>query len=304
MIILNKIMINHKCIKNETIYASLKVENVLFSADELEDYIYKYVLSKENIKYIFCDDNPSHRKYANMYKRFLPPDDCTDIPAYVDKMMKENNHKNFYSFFAEALLPLAYRDVYGYELEEAAIDITQTLIDTNSGVDGCLYDKKNNIFILGEAKFYKDFAEGLNQIIIDFTKNGSFINKLDSLYRKMRNNTEMDCIILKQLGKNIIDEYSLKEFLNLKIGFSGFVLHEVSSIDISNINDDSFYDKYLINVSDLKSNIIKNYQDLEKYNYKISMFHFFVKSKRDLIIKIINYAKYVMEGVLKNGENF
>lgn len=295
---MGKIVINHTVSKEETLYGSLKIDEVIFDANEMEEFIYKYVLTKENLEYIFCDKVTKPRDYFLMIKRFLPSETVLDIEKYVDDKTKEN--KAFYSFFAEALLPIAYKDVYGYSLQEAAIGITQTLTDTNSGVDGCLYDSDKNVFVIGEAKFYKSFCEGISNIIDDFTEKGSVANKLDSLYKKMMYNKDMDCIILKKLGKNETRDYSLNEFLKLKIGLAGFVLHEDSSIDLANINNDDFYDKYPICSDDIFTNILKNGLDISGFNCTITIFHFIIHSKRDLIIKCIKYASKIKEEIMKN----
>lgn len=294
---MNKITINHFVKKEEVILGSLKVTNIIFDAKAIEDYLYKYVLTKENLEYIFCDSSINSKRYSKMLKRFVPSFEFNDasLSKYIDDISSKN--KSFYSFFAEALLPLVYRDVYNYDLKSAAIDINQTLIDTNSGADSCLYDKSNNAFVLGEAKFYQSFDAGLTKIIKNFIKDKSIINKLDSLSRTLGNNDESNSIIIKSLNKKELDEYSLKEFLSLNLIFSGFVLHEASSIDLSKINNDDFYEAYGITVDDVKNNIDKNINFLPQSTYKVVMFHFFVESKKNLIFKCIKHARDLMEGI-------
>lgn len=290
---MNKIKINNYIQRKKTVFGSLKVENVLFNGIDIEEYLYKYVLDKNNLEYIFCNKVYEIRDYYRMLNRFIPSRSVINIEDFVDENLKCN--KGFYSFFAEALLPLVYRDIYGFELKEAAIDITQTLIDQSTGVDGCLYDKENAVFIAGEAKFYKDFEDGLKSIISNLVSSNSIINKLGSLKRKMQHNDEMDHIILKQLGKDELIDYTLEEFLKLKIRFAGFVLHEESSINISAINNNDFYDKFWIYSQDVLNNIVSNGLNISDFDCEITIFHFFVNSKRNLIIKCINYANEMKE---------
>lgn len=296
---MEKIVINHHIVKEETIYGSLKFNNVIFNASAIENYLLEYVLDKTNLEYIFCSDCSSDKEYLRMLERFEPKTKVSDVQTYVISKMASN--KSFYSFFSEALLPLVYRDIYNYELQAAALDINHTLVDTETGADSCLFDKSKNAFVLGEAKFYKSFDEGLKKIISNFKKDNSLINKLENLRNTLRNNDKSDAIILNTLGKEWLDEYSLEEFLGLNINFAGLVLHEAESIDMSKINDDNFYDNYVINATEIYDNLKSLSLNKDKCNFTITLFHFFIDSKKEMIIKCINKAKELKE-IVRNGK--
>lgn len=87
---------------------------------------------------------------------------------------------------------------------------------------------------LGEAKFYKEFSDGLNKIIEDFTSKKGFLNKLSSFYKHCKNNPQSKSIIIKQLGKTTLMVINLDEFLSLDIIMQGlfFISTEVSLINI------------------------------------------------------------------------
>lgn len=101
----------------------------------------------------------------NIYKRFKPRSKITtDIDKFVEENIRTN--KSFYSFLAEGILGLIFRDIYGYRLAKGVIDIGATLADSHTGVDACMYNLEHNIIVLGEAKFYESLSGGMNQRIV------------------------------------------------------------------------------------------------------------------------------------------
>lgn len=275
----------YKVLKDkETEFASLNIENVILDAIKLEEYLCEYLLLRENLAFVFCEPTTNQRNYQLMLKRFLPRERPTNIDKFVNTELDKN--KAFYSFLAEAILPLAYRDIYGYKLASAAIDIKQTLTDTSTGADACMFDEKG-IFVLGEAKFYKSLKLGLDEIIANFKEKRGFINKLDNLNRNFSNNSQTNSLIIRQLGKDAACEYEFHEFLKLPIYFSGFVLHELGERKFEDFKSDIFYDSYDINVSSILANLKRNYPNIENGNFHISMFHFPINSKEKLISKMI-----------------
>lgn len=275
----------YKVLKDkETEFASLNIENVILDSIKLEEYLCEYLLQKENLAFIFCEPITNQRNYQLMLRRFLPREPPTNIDEFV--LTELNKNKAFYSFLAEAILPLVYRDIYGYQLASAAIDIKQTLTDTSTGADACMFDEKG-IFVLGEAKFYKSLKLGLDEIIANFKEKKGFINKLDNLNRNFSNNSQTNSLIIRQLGKDAAREYEFQEFLKLPIYFSGFVLHELGERKFEDFKSDIFYDSYDINASSILANLKREYSNIKNVNFHISMFHFPINSKEKLISKTI-----------------
>lgn len=282
---MDKICCFYKVIKDrQTEFASLNIENIILDAIKLEEYLCEYVLLKDNLSFIFCESETNHKNYQLMLNRFLPRDRPSNIDEFV--ITKLNKNKAFYSFLAEAVLPLAYRDIYGYRLASAAIDIKQTLTDVSTGADACMFDEKG-VFVLGEAKFYKSLKTGLDEIIANFKEKKGFINKLDNLNRNFANNYKTNSLIVRRLGKDTTYEYGFQEFLKLPIYFSGFVLHEIGGRKFEDYKSDIFYNSYDINASAILANLKSEYPNVENGNFHISMFHFPINSKEKLISKII-----------------
>ena len=147
----------------KTSYGVLSIDNINISPEKLEEYCSEILFPKTNLEFIFNKKINCNEDFVAMLELFLPIDVDKDIKTYIEE--KVNKNVNFYSFFAEALLAVAFRDIYNYKLVSAAVDINDTLVDSHTGADACLYDEKNNIMILGEAKFYKILSDGLDKII-------------------------------------------------------------------------------------------------------------------------------------------
>lgn len=292
---MEKIGINKKFefVQNKSSFGSLKVENVCFTANALEDYIYKYILNEENLKFIFCEKNYNNSKKNIMLRRFVPPYKPDDISKYVDEEIEK--HNSFYSFLAEALLPIVYRDVYGCKLSAAAVDEDKTLIDTETGADACLFDKKNKTIILGEAKFYKDLNDGFNKIIKNFSEENSLFNKIDNLIRKTKNSSMARSFLIKCFGERQYEKYTFDEFISLRFGFFGFVLHELGNTNIEIFDSSEFYDKYDISDQKINYNLKKSFSLQKTLDCYVVMFHFFIDSKKNLIKKTIEYAYKLLE---------
>lgn len=270
-----------------TKYGSISIENVKFNPFELQKVLPQIVLDDENLKYMFAEKELNKFKKTNIFKRFIPKDIKTNVTHdYVTRAIKSN--KNFYSFLAEGILGLVYKDLYNYNLSKGLIDVLDTVNDTHTGVDACMYDKDNGVIILGEAKFYEDLNLGINKIIEDFTEK-KIKNKIESLLIATENNVLSNEIVIKNLEKDNYDPYTLQEFLNQKIIFAGFVLH--SEINVDNYGKNNFYDNYFITSEMLKENIKKSLAINEiKAEYYIVIVHLPIKDKKELIIKTIELA--------------
>lgn len=277
-----------------TKFGSICIENIKFNPDDLQEALPQIVFEEENLKFMFSETELDSFKSLNIFKRFIPKSAPSELTVDYISNSISNNH-NFYSFLAEGILGLVYRDLYKYQLSKGLIDVLDTENDTHTGVDACMYDKENNVIILGEAKFYDSFNAGINKIIDDFTEK-NIKNKIESLVRSAENNRTANEIVIKNIEKQNYEEYSLEEFLNQKIVFAGFVLH--SATNVKNYDLETFYDGYNIDSEMLKENIKKslNVGEIEA-DYHIVIVHLPIKDKKELIIKIIEIAKEKVRGL-------
>lgn len=290
----------HRVYKEEfkTEYSSINFEGYSFDVGKMEKYLSEYVLSRENLRFIFCENSNeiSFRKLQKMLSRFLPSDDSIKSVNDISKKIKEDS--SYYSFLAEAILPLVYRDIYGFNLISSAIDINMTLTDTVTGADACMYDSEKKTFVLGEAKFYKNFNQGMNAIINNFTGKDGFINKLNSLYRHSQNNDITNALIIRELGKESTFEFSFTDFLKLSLHFAGFVLHEVGSLTEGKIKDDALYDSFSLSAKAIMTNIQRIQPLYANENIGISLLHFPIESKNGLIEKVIENCRKTKEKLI------
>lgn len=277
--------IYNEIIKTE--YGSICIKNIIFDPSKIEAELPLLLFRDDNLKYMFAENKLNNFKKRNILKRFIPKERIKN--ALSDYINIQMSNVNFYSFLAEGILTLAFRDIYNYNLACGVIDVTDTLKDTHTGVDSCMYSVENQIIILGEAKFYSDVNKGINSIISDF-KTKNIRNKLESLQAKAENNEESYNIIIKNLENNNYDGFSLAEFLKQKIIFAGFVLH--SEKNSKPDYDTKFYDKFDISIENLAQNIEKCINcSVSKENYEIVLIHLPINDKKDLIEKVINKAK-------------
>ena len=272
----------------KTTFGSICVRNIIFDPNEIEKALPDIVFNDENLMHMFAEDDLSELKKRNIYKRFAPrTQNALELEQFVDNGLASN--KNFYSFLAEGILSLIFRDIYDYQLAKGVIDVNDTLNDTHTGVDACMYNLENNVIVLGEAKFYGDLSAGLTEIIKDFTQK-NIKNKLESLQIATEICLESSSIIIKNLGSNAYEELTIEQFINQKIIFAGFVLHSESSVSKYGNND--FYDSYEISVELLTQNIKKVLKlDELKGEYEIVMVHLPVSNKKALIAKIIEASQ-------------
>ncbi len=270
-----------------TKYGSICIENVEFNPEDLQQMLPQIIFDEENLKYMFSDNMLDNFSKFNIFRRFIPKDVPNELTLeYVTNSI--SNNKNFYSFLAEGILGLVYKDLYNYKLSKGLIDTLDTVNDTHTGVDACMYDRQNNVIILGEAKFYEDLNQGVNKIIYDFTRK-NIKNKIESLEIAVANNSAAYEITIKNIDKQNYEEYSLGEFLNQKLIFAGFVLHSETSTRGYDAID--FYDKYNITSEMLKENIKKSLNIGEiKADYNIVIIHLPIKDKKELIMRIIEIA--------------
>lgn len=182
----------------KTKFGVISINNIKFDSLQIQRFLPDIVFEDENLKFMFQETSISNRKKSLILKRFLPNTDINDIEQYITESIQSN--KTFYSFLAEGMLGLVFRDVFGYDLSVGIIDIKETLNDTHSGADVCLFDKENNALVIGEAKFYETFKNGMNAVISDFVKK-KIVNKLDSFKRKIESNDTSWEIVIKNLKK-------------------------------------------------------------------------------------------------------
>jgi len=278
----------------QTTFGSIRVEDIVFEPHEIEKILPILVLKDENLKHMFAEEEMNEAKRRNIYKRFIPKDKITsNIDTYVSNCIKTN--KSFYSFLAEGILGLVYRDIYGYNLAKGIIDIRDTLSDSHTGVDACMYNVNEKVLVLGEAKFYENLDEGINAIVNDFiTKR--IKNKLESLQTAVENNPDSYRIVIKNLSVDVYEELTVDQFVNQKIVFAGFVLHSES--DTKEYSKQDYYDKYKISAQKIKDNICSSLcVDEIQCDYQILLVHLPVKDKKSLIVKMINESNFKLSNM-------
>ena len=283
-----------------TTYGVLTIDNIDITPKKLEEYCSKILLQKENLQFIFNKEICTDEDYISMLELFLPIDIDEDMKEHIKKELEKN--VNFYSFFAEALLTVALKDIYKYKLVSAAVDINDTLVDSHTGADACLYDDKKDILILGESKFYKDFSDGMSKIIEDFTSSNGFLNKLSSFYKTCKNNPQSKSIIIKQLDKTTMTIITLDEFLTLDIIYAGFVLHEHTGKTNKYLSK-NFYDKFDISAEKISKNISETLGKQIITKHKILLLHLPIYSKKDLIEKIIENVQKTRMDIINENNN-
>lgn len=274
--------------EHKTTYGALKVSNIIFEPGEIERALPDIVFADNNLKHMFAEDDLSGNKRKNIYRRFIPKREMlSDINTFVSASISTN--RSFYSFLAEGILGLVFRDLYDFDLAKGIIDITETLSDSHTGVDACLYNLNHHIIVLGEAKFYENLSGGMDKIIKDFVEK-SIKNKLESLQTNVENCDEAIQIVIKNLKMEEYDELTIDQFMNQKIVFAGFVLH--SENDVSHYNEPNFYNRYFVSTSQLKDNINKslNHNDING-EYEIILVHLPIKDKKSLIVKVIETSR-------------
>ena len=160
-------------------------------------------------------------KRKNIYRRFIPKNKIgAELAKYIEDSIR--NNLSFYSFLAEGILGLVFRDLYGYKLAKGVIDVTDTLVDSHTGVDACMYNVEKNVIVLGEAKFYESLDAGFDKIIDDFVNNdyniiGNNLSKKSIkisdqdyllMYLKYNKYIEMTCcgFIIKYLRNGVLYE--------------------------------------------------------------------------------------------------
>jgi len=273
--------------KVNTRYGSICIENIVFSPREIEKVLPDIIFEDENLKHMFAEENLTPIKRKNIYKRFAPRIKVADMALFIEESM--NTNKSFYSFLAEGILALVFRDIHQYNLAKGVIDVGETLTDSHTGVDACMYNREHNVIVLGEAKFYQSLNEGINKIIEDFVEK-SIKNKLESLQARAENCEEAYRIVIKNLEIDKYDELTIEDFMSQKIIFAGFVLH--SEKDVSKYGNDDFYDKYSISTQQLEKNICESLKcDKIDGDYEIILVHLPIEDKKKLILKMIEKSQ-------------
>lgn len=264
------------------------IRDVIFSKTDIEENLPKITLEDNNLMHMFSEEKVNNDILYKIYNRFTPSIEVgLELSDFIDKSL---SNRTFYSFLAEGILSLVFRDIYNYKLSNGVIDVNDTLSDTHTGVDACMYDLDKEIIVLGEAKFYSTLKGGLNAIIKDF-QGKSILNKLDKLKRLSENDEKSYKIVLKNLNKDRYDEITLNEFMNQKIIFAGFVLHGEDK-NIEEYIIESHYEEYSISSDMIKNNIEKCLDcNIEKNNIEIILIHLPINDKKELIEKTIKEAR-------------
>ena len=276
--------------ENKTTYGSVRIRNIVFSPEEIENILPDVVFKDENLQFMFAEKDFNNKKKFNIYKRFIPKlADISCLDRFIEDECKRS--KSFFSFLAEGILGLVFRDLYGYSLARCLIDVGDTANDSHTGADACMYDDKKQLIVLGEAKFYSKFSDGITKIIKDFCKN-DIRNKLESLQTNIENCDESYYIVLKNLDVEKFAILSLGQFMNQKMIFAGFVLHAEKS-DVTRYSVGNFYGRYQVSVNNLCGNISDSLNmDKIEGKYEIVLLHLPICDKKSLIKRIIDKARH------------
>ena len=270
-----------------TTYGSVCITNVVFDTEELENALPEIIFDDNNIKHMFAVSELDDKTKCRIYRRFIPKSNTADLCQFIEENLAYN--KSFYSFLAEGLLGLIYRDLYSFKLAKGIIDLNETLIDSHTGVDACMYNLEENTIVLGEAKFYNDFNSGMKKIINDFTE-GNIKNKLISLQTIAENCDDTERIIIKNLSCGDYEELTIDRFMNQRITFAGFVLH--SENNICKYKSKDFYKKYYISSNCIFKNIKESLHNNDiNGEYNIILIHLPIHNKKSLILKVIETAR-------------
>lgn len=280
-----RFLVIDSCGDEKNTFGNIRVLGIEIESDTLDDYITEIALDWNNLVYGFSFEAALNKdNKVSMLNRFLP---ASFREKTIEEYVQSQTNASFYSFFAEYLSTLVLRDVFDYKLCASAISFGETVVDNHTGVDSCLYDESKGIMVLGESKFYKTISGGIGHIKSDLTS-GDGINKLESFFQKSSSCDVSRKIILQRLDLNDYKELSLEEFLKLDLQFTGFVMHE---------------DRKVITAEELKklcgfvANDIENHISSLgfsiKNNYSLIVFNLPIKSKEELIIKVISKAKEI-----------
>ena len=287
----NIFTIYNKVFKNpKTDYGMLTINHIVIDPNKLESLIVEMIFDWNNLEFVFSKNHIKGDERINILNRFLPAtniDETFDYDGYVKEELKK--HTGFYSFLGEALMVIALKDIFGYQLSAAVLDVQDTIIDSHTGADGCLYDSKNNKLIIGEAKFRNSLNDCFDEIESNFTTDSSIENKLNSFYNASRNNPNSKQIILQSLKTNDLKIVNFHDFLKMELIMCGFATHD-SLISTEKYLKDGFYDRWGMTNETIGENIKKRYSMDSAPNYTLYMFHVPIKSKQELIVKVIKKA--------------
>lgn len=275
-----------KIIINKDLFGNIAVVNVALTTDVLDKAIIEIVLNYENLKYVFSTKAPLLTKdnKIQLLNRFLPPNEPVDIDSFVSSELRRNH--NFYSFAAEAILAIVMRDVFNYHLSACVLKPTDTIYDSHTGVDGCFYDKENNLIILGEAKFYTSVLNAINNIRNGFVDSDAMANKLDSLLRAACSNKSSKKIVLQETNASKLSLLTFDDFLKMDLKFTGFIIHE----DLRDLSAENFKNHCSFTSKDIEDKVQSLFPSIGGCNYSLVMLHLPVESKERLIASFIKEA--------------
>jgi len=242
------------------------IYNHKLSYVELDEYILQVIYDADKLNYLF----QPHKSLTDndrvlQLQRFIETDFCNREEEVTNEeiwqYINNNNNESYYSFFAEALLARLNIDYIDKKLVTGVINIGDNLTKVATGADVCMFSEEN--LVLGEAKFYSSFSQGLRKVINDESIN-SKLN--DFIKQVMSANT---VIILKNI-EGSVSHKSASEIRSFPLILSGFVLH--------NKNKTNNYNRTYKSVNSIS---LVNFPE----KYKIHLYHLPIESKEELIFK-------------------
>lgn len=274
--------------------------HILIDDDEFDEYLKEVMFTNSNLGYTFeyelneplsLEDKIEKSK---MLSRFIPSTHrgrtkvkVVDLEREIERNLDANEEYgsvSYYSFFAEGLMGVVLKDLYGYSFKKCLIDINQTLSGVEQGVDGSFYSEKNKTYILGEAKFYKSYSDGINKIIDNFSTN--IKNKLDHFY--ITNSIYITDIQTEQTKQVTREDF----YRDYNIAFCGFILH----------NKQSEYryksKKKYKTIKQMKDEVVKEVDKNLDLNLRYVLYlHIPVSEKKEFIKKVVLVAARELEKI-------
>lgn len=293
------VVVNRKIYSDNKKFFMLSLENIEIGTEELEKALTEIVLNEDVLFYLLQEKDKTKDNYKRILLSFFSSHEFkSDEEIYDFINANMSKRKAFYSFLGEMLQAILLRDVCKYNLITNVISYDFNPGLTHQGPDSCLYSESDKKVVLGEAKFIESFDECINHIINDFTKSTSLLGKLQSLLIAAQVNPDANKILMSRLDDEKIKFVSLEEFLKNDLVFCGFAVHDVL-VHKERYYLTEFYDRFNMETNDIKRNVEKIYNSeyvkplSEVGTFKIIIFHLPIKSKRELIFKVIKEAQKI-----------
>lgn len=256
----------------------IKLDNIILTTDEYNDVLCSFLLDDANLNMIFSekiDDCNIKKSYDFFIPDHLVGEEFTEeeLRSFVVKKLKSD--PSYYSGVAEGIMPLIMNKINNWKLSRSVYTLFSSLMEITTGADSCYYDD-SGIIVLGEAKFYKSFGDGIDSLLYSINERPG--HKPNSLFNATRNNQDAMALIKKMNTDLSDDSITLKEFKKLKKIYAGFILHK----------NQKRYNNHLEKFKREELSVaIEAFGEIDQ----VKIYHLPVESKTELIIDLIMKAK-------------